>query len=69
MRARPFNQRITLPDGEGLATMEEEGDEELGEDVEEEELTRDKIKKASSQLTTAHDRRLKKQRKGGKKGR
>ena len=39
------------------------------EDIEEEELTRDKIKKASSQLTTAHDRRLKKQRRsGGKSG-
>jgi coiled-coil domain-containing protein 151 len=68
MRARPFNQRISLPDGDGLAVLEEEGDEELGqEDIEEEELTRDKIKKASSQLTTAHDRRMKKQRKGNRR--
>jgi len=68
MRARPFNQRISLPDSDGLTMMDEDGDEEVGEDIEEEELTRDKIKKASSQLTTAHDRRLKKQRRGGGKG-
>jgi len=67
MRARPFNQRISLPDSDGLTMMDEDGDEEVGEDIEEEELTRDKIKKASSQLTTAHDRRLKKQRRGGGK--
>ena len=68
MRARPFNQRISLPDADGTTMMDEDGDEEVGEDIEEEELTRDKIKKASNQLTTAHDRRLKKQRRSGAKG-
>ena len=55
---RPFNQRINLPNaGEDL--FEHELEENLG-DVDEEELTRDRVKKASSQILVAQDRRNKK---------
>jgi hypothetical protein len=58
---RPYNQRIDLPlpgDGE----YEHEHEENLG-DLDEEELTRDKVKKASSQILVAQDRKQKKLRK------
>jgi hypothetical protein len=55
---RPFNQRINLPNaGEDL--FEHELEENLA-DLDEEELTRDRVKKASSQILVAQDRRNKK---------
>ena len=62
-QSRPFNQRIMLPTAGDMEKIEE-GDDmgELGEEVEEEELTRDKIKRASNQLTGAHERKTKKKR-------
>jgi len=62
---RPFNQRINLPNA-GEENFEQEMDENLG-DLDEEELTRDRVKKASSQILIAQDRRNKKAAK--KKGR
>jgi len=63
---RPYNQRIDLPmPGEG--EYEHEHEENLG-DLDEEELTRDKVKKASSQILVAHDRRQKKMKKKTRAG-
>lgn len=77
METRPFNQRVTLPTGDvGLDTIaeddrEDDGDgrDSLGPGGDDDELTRDKIKRASSAFTTQHDRaQRKKERKGkGKK--
>jgi hypothetical protein len=58
---RPYNQRIDLP-LPGDAEFEHEHEENLG-DLDEEELTRDKVKKASSQILVAQDRKQKKLRK------
>merc|ERR1719473_83306 len=59
MQARPFNQRIDLP----LSDEEWEGDGPLKDDglpdVDEEELTRDKVKKASTQIMLAQDKKKK----------
>ena len=55
---RPYNQRISLP-MPGDENAEHEHEENLG-DMDEEELTRDKVKKASSALLTAQDKRNKK---------
>lgn len=54
---RPYNQRITLPNA-GEDTFEKFEEDHLG-DLDEEELTRDKVKKASSQILTAQDRKIK----------
>ena len=52
--ARPYNQRINL-------SLDEEEDEfqhdEGGPDMDDEELTRDKVKRASTQILQAVDRR------------
>ncbi len=71
---RPFNQRVTLPAGDGMRMDAiDEGREDddmdgggpgMGED---DELTRDKIKKASSQFAIQHDRALRKKEMKGKK--
>ena len=64
---RPFNQRINLPNA-GEEDFEHELEENLG-DLDEEELTRDRVKKASSQILVAQDRRNKKMaKKKGKVG-
>ena len=59
MQARPFNQRIDLP----LSEEEEFGDGPMKDDglpdVDEEELTRDKVKKASTQIMLAQDKKKK----------
>ena len=59
MQARPFNQRIDLP----LSDEEWDGDGALKDDglpdVDEEELTRDKVKKASTQIMLAQDKKKK----------
>ena len=59
MQARPFNQRIDLP----LSDEEWEGDGPMKDDglpdVDEEELTRDKVKKASTQIMLAQDKKKK----------
>jgi len=60
---RPFNQRINLPSA-GEEHLDDAHEDNLG-DLDEEELTRDKVKKASSQILVAQDRRNKK-RKGKK---
>lgn len=62
IQTRPFNQRITLPSGEGGGD-DEEMDEDAGEVGDDEELTRDKVKKASSQILMTQD----KKKKGGRK--
>ena len=78
METRPFNQRVTLPTGDGpnLDSIaeddrEDDGDgrDSMGPGGDDDELTRDKIKRASSAFTTQHDRaQRKKERKGkGKK--
>jgi len=54
---RPYNQRITLPTA-GEDNFEKFEEDHLG-DLDEEELTRDKVKKASTQILTAQDRRMK----------
>jgi hypothetical protein len=77
METRPFNQRVTLPDGDrGLAAIAEDDRESDGNDMDSGpggndggELTRDKIKRASSAFTNQHDRELrKKERKSGGRG-
>ena len=52
--ARPFNQRInlTMDDDDG-EFLEDAG----GPDMDDEELTRDKVKRASTQILQAVDRR------------
>ena len=75
METRPFNQRVTLPSGDmGLDRIAEEdgGDDMDGAAAaigDEDELTRDKIKKASSQFTIQHDRAQRKKEKKKKKKR
>ena len=72
---RPFNQRVTLPAGEGMDSIAEEDREDDGGDMDGgggggqdgDELTRDKIKKASSAFTTQHDRALRKKEKQGRR--
>ena len=82
LASRPYNQRIQLPTvdenagGLGLGGMVggDDGDD-MGLDEDgEEELTRDKVKKASASLVVSHERRNKKKgkrskKKGGSKGR
>ena len=72
IETRPFNQRVTLPAGEGMDSIAEEDREDDGGDLDGggggqdgDELTRDKIKKASSAFTTQHDRALRKRRSKG----
>jgi hypothetical protein len=77
METRPFNQRVTLPTGDANLDSiaeddrEDDGDgrDSMGPGGDDDELTRDKIKRASSAFTTQHDRaQRKKERKGkGKK--
>ena len=56
---RPFNQRINLPTtGEDIFDKFGGEEDHMG-DLDEEELTRDKVKKASSQILVAQDRRVK----------
>ena len=59
MQARPFNQRVDLP----LEDEEWEGDGALKDDglpdVDEDELTRDKVKKASTQIMLAQEKKKK----------
>ena len=78
METRPFNQRVTLPTGDinldSIAEDDREDDGDARDSMgpgDDDELTRDKIKKASSAFTTQHDRaQRKKERKGkGKKSR
>jgi len=75
LASRPYNQRIQLPTvdenpgGLGLAGMigGDDGDD-MGLDEDgEEELTRDKVKKASASLVVSHERRNKKKGKRSKK--
>ena len=61
---RPYNRRINLPNA-GDELLEDAHEDNLG-DLDEEELTRDKVKKASSQILVAQDRKNKKIRKGKK---
>mmetsp|Transcript_9732 Transcript_9732/g.17669 ORF Transcript_9732/g.17669 Transcript_9732/m.17669 type:complete len:567 (+) Transcript_9732:62-1762(+) len=63
---RPFNQRINLPNPNDDGN-EHEHEDNLG-DLDEEELTRDKVKKASSQILVAQDRRNKKSKKKSRAG-
>ena len=62
METRPYNQRVNLVAGNGNAFdafgMEDGGDDDdMGGDKDEgEQLTREKIKKASSTLATQHDK-------------
>ena len=74
METRPFNQRVTLPTGDRNldSIAEDDRDDDGGQDsvTDGDELTRDKIKKASGAFTTQHDRaQRKKERKKGKKKR
>lgn len=62
IQTRPFNQRIHLPSGEAGAD-DEDVDEDGAEVGDDEELTRDKVKKASSQILMTQD----KKKKGGRK--
>jgi len=66
VQTRPFNQRIHLPNGEN-AEDDEDGEEgaEVGD---EEELTRDKVKKASCQILSTQEKKKKKGKHGKKKG-
>ena len=75
LASRPYNQRIQLPTvdenvgGLGLVGMigVDDGDD-IGLDEDgEEELTRDKVKKASASLVVSHERRNKKKGKRAKK--
>ena len=58
---RPYNQRINLP-LPGEDEFEHEHEDNFG-DLDEEELTRDKVKKASNQILVAQDRKNKKNKK------
>ena len=58
---RPFNQRVVLPNGDEIFNGEGELD---GGAEEEEELTRHKVKLASSQIVLAINKK-KKKKKGG----
>ena len=51
---RPYNQRINLADDEDGDFMADDGG---GPDMDDEELTRDKVKRASTQILQAVDRR------------
>ena len=57
----------TSGDLEKIEEGDDMGDLAGGEDIEEEELTREKIKRASNQLTGAHERKSKKKH-GGRGG-
>ena len=48
--ARPFNQRVLLPNGDEIYNPSTDLD---GDAADEEELTRDKVKLASSQIVSA----------------
>lgn len=63
-QSRPFNQRIdlSLDDDERLEFLGEDH----APDMEDEELTRDKVKRASTQILQAVDRKLRKPKKKGK---
>mmetsp|Transcript_9676 Transcript_9676/g.16729 ORF Transcript_9676/g.16729 Transcript_9676/m.16729 type:complete len:520 (-) Transcript_9676:220-1779(-) len=64
METRPFNQRIDLP-SVGDSLDGDDGYEDGLHDVDEEELTRDKVKKASNQIVMAQDKKKKKPRHKG----
>ena len=72
METRPYNQRVNLVAGNGNAFdafgMEDGGDDDdMGGDKDEgEQLTREKIKKASSTLATQHDKSKRKSKYKGK---
>jgi len=64
LETRPFNQRIDLPSISDQ--MDADGSYEDGlHDVDEEELTRDKVKKVSTQIVLAQDKKKKKPRRKG----
>ena len=76
---RPFNQRVTLPTGDrGLDAIAEDDREDDGDrggmdggpggGNDGDELTRDKIKKASTAFSVQHDRAQRKKERGNKKG-
>merc|ERR1712232_818383 len=71
--SRPYNQRVALPDNQDMFNsingtgmygdgMDQENDL-LGDDGDEDELTRDRIKKASQSILQSHERRGKKKKK------
>merc|ERR1719199_1099925 len=63
--SRPFNQRITLPTGPGEMMLD--GDAEgVDEEADDEELTREKLKKASMQIQHVQDRKKRGKGKGKK---
>ena len=65
--ARPFNQRIDLSfDRDELKELTDLAFEhdEVGHGVEDEELTRDKVKRASTQILQAVDRKKRRPKKG-----
>ena len=56
--SRPFNQRVTLPSATDIALFDSfnEDDDNFG-DIDDEELSRDRVKKASSQIIRAQKRK------------
>lgn len=74
--SRPYNQRIALPGTNGLTSSELEHDEMGGGhghvhnllDDPEEALSRDRVKRASSQVIMAQDKKMKKKLVGGTRG-